>query len=184
MSEYEEPPEPTEAEINTYETAQAVKRAPTIQIVGLTAESVQVIVRETIESFYGLREQAREAVEKQVRETVQTTTVETAKEQISALVSKVLEEGFEEHDRYGNKKGQRITAQALIIEQLTAKVEGSYGQNAQTWAQKAASTVLGQTLETHFKADLERAKVAFKSQIDELLKGKLVESMKGALGLR
>jgi frataxin-like iron-binding protein CyaY len=160
-------------------------RTPTIQIVGLSAEAVKVIVRETIESFYRLREEAQEAVNKQVRETVEELTIETSKEQIAALVAKVLDDGFEEHDRYGNKQGKRVTAQALIIEQLTAKVGGdSYGRDTQTWAQKAAGTVLGHTLETHFKADLERAKVAFKSQIDELLKGKLVESMKSALGLR
>jgi hypothetical protein len=185
MSEYDEPPEPTETELDEHETAQAVKRTPSVRIEGLSADAVKVIVRETIESFYGLRETAQEAVTKQVRETVEEMTIGMAQEQIAALVTKVLDEGFEEHDRYGNKQGKRITAQALIIEQLTAKVGGdSYGRDTQTWAQKAAGTVLGHTFEKHFQADLDRAKVAFKAQIDELLKGKLVASLKDALGLR
>jgi hypothetical protein len=181
---YDDPPEPTESEMNEFETEQAIKQAPTVRIEGLSAESVAVIVREAVRANYRLDEKAGEMLKEAVDEQVEALLKEEARAQITALVAATLEAGFTEHDRYGQKTGKQMTAQALIIEQLTAKSSDGYQKPELTMAHRVAASVISDRFSKLFNDELERAKIAFRVQVDELLKAKLVESLKSALGLR
>jgi len=46
---YDEPPEPTDEEMVEHEQQQAVMRAPTVRIEGITAEAVQFIARDALQ---------------------------------------------------------------------------------------------------------------------------------------
>jgi len=184
MFEHDEPPEPTDEELDEHATQQAVMAEPTIRIDGLSAAAVEIIVRNVIESNYRLSEKASEAVDEEVRKVVRATIEQVSREKISELVASVLEEGFYETDRYGNTTSRRITAKSLILEQLSVRAADGYGKPAQTPAERIAREVLEARFTKEFGGELERAKSGFRAQVDELLKGKLVTSLKEALGLK
>lgn len=180
-----DPPEPTEEEMEEYDVEQAVMNAPTVSITGLTPESVQVIIRQTLRSSYNFEERAQEMLREMVKKAAESLLTEEATKQIRALVTAVLAEGFAEHTRYGEKTGERTTARELIIQQLTEKTSDNYGRGPQiSVAARIAETVIKERFAKEFDDELKRAKEAFRSQVDELLKGKLVTSLKEALGLK
>lgn len=169
--------------MDEYEVKQAVSSSPTVRIEGLTAESVAVIIRETVRANYRLDERAQEMMRDAVGQQVEALLRSEAKEQIAALVADTLEKGFAEHDRYGNASGKQITARSLILEQLTAKISNGYSQGESAHAQRIAASVISAEFEKSFKDDLKTIRDGFKSQVDDLLKGKIVTSLKEALGL-
>lgn len=55
MSEYDDPQEPTQEELDEHDAARAVRSAPTVRIEGLSADAVAHIVRTAISENYGFQ---------------------------------------------------------------------------------------------------------------------------------
>lgn len=184
MSEYDEPPEPTEAEERDYHLAEAVKTAPGITITGLSAAAVEIIIRETIENNHGLADRAQRYAEKLIDQKIKDLVSEEAKQLVAARINKILDEGWVKHDHFGNKAGELITVHSILAKELSQKSSERYGEPEYTTIQRLAKKAAAELLEKSFAAELAEAKAAFRAQVDELLKGKLVASLKEALGLK
>jgi uncharacterized protein (DUF2267 family) len=117
-----DPPEPSQEELDEFETQQAVKRAPTVAITGLTAESVQIIIEQAIQNNYSLRKKAdaavTEAVETVVREAIESKMDALMDEQLRPEVARILAEGWSKTNSYGEPVGQRLTLRDRIATYL------------------------------------------------------------------
>lgn len=184
MSEYDEPSEPTEAEEREHSMSQAVKSAPGITITGLTAEAVEIIVREAIENNYGLADRAQRYAEQQADKQIKNLISDEAKLLVTARINKILDEGWVKHDHFGNKAGELITVHSILAKELSQKSSDRYGEPEYTMIQRLAKKAASEVIDKAFAAELAEAKAAFRAQVDELLKGKLATSLKEALGLK
>ena len=125
MTEYDEPPDPTEEELAEHDTEQAVLNAPTVRIEGISAQAVAVILRAAIEENYGLREAAKSAVDDAVQaavlEAVGDTVRLVAAEYVRPLVVKVLEDGWQTTNQWGEPTGKRIQLADMLREEHEAE---------------------------------------------------------------
>jgi len=185
-----EPPEPTKAEYEDYERQEAAAAtAATLRIEGITPQAVKHIVREAVErsisADYDFTDRVKDMVRKRVAEQVDKLVQEIGREQISDAVRSALADGWQETSHYGEPTGKRITLRERLNEAFTKKYRPDYGDRTEsTTVEHAVRAAVAKALETEFAAELVQAKSAFRAQVDELLKGKLVASLKEALGLR
>jgi len=99
---------------------------------------------------------------------------------VEAEVRQVIEEGWQKTDDYGTPKGETLTLKHRVSEILNARTD-SYQR--ETRIEKMAREAIEKALDKVFKDEIEKARVAFRAQIDGVLQAKLRESLATSLGL-
>lgn len=119
------------------------------------------------------RERIERAVDRRAQETV-------AKE-VDDAVRRVIAEGWEELDRWGGR-GKRVSLAERVAGLLREKVD-NYGNNRSRY-----ESLMRDAVEEAFKRELapmlEQAKAEFKAALDDGIRQRLADALKGALGLR
>lgn len=180
MSMYEDPPEPTEEEINEHEARQAAMRSP-VKLEGLTIESVRVMIESLIEHRFGLREMAREAVDKAVQEIVKEALADKIDSVMDDIVrpeiARMVAEGWAKTDQWGHPQGQRVT----LTDRLRAYLDGDHYH-------KPLDSVFKAELEKQLKTEAGKAFTAalssLRAKVDEELNGRITKAFREALGMR
>lgn len=183
MSSYDEPPEPTDEELEEADMEQAVRNAPTVRIEGLTAEAVQVILREAIESNYRLREKAdaeiTKAIDRAVDRALKESIPRLADEHLRPRIAEMVEKGWPITNDYGEQKGTK-GFQQILREALFQK--DSY--SGQGYAFKVFREELDKALKGPLGEDLKKAQQMVREALDGDIMSRLRAAFKDGLGLK
>jgi len=186
VTEYDEPPEPTQAELDEHEERTAVENAPTVRIEGLTAKAVAVIVRAAIEENYGLRETAQEqvkaAVEEAIREAVDEGIKTIALEHVRPLVAEIVANGWPTTNNYGEATGKSRSLAEMLRESLFAK--DPYRSHEGPWAMRLMREELEKALKGPLGEEIKRAQAMVRKALDDEVMGKFRKALKDGLGLK
>lgn len=179
MSDYfEDPPEPTEEEMNQHEARLAVKRAPGVAITGLTAEAVQAIVESAIESNYQLQKKAEKAVGDAVVKAIEESLKRLTDEQLRPAIAAVIASGWQKTDHYGHPNGPPQSLSQRITEYLFGG--GSYDKPIE----RAFNAELDRQLKTEAGKAFTEALASLRGKVDAELNGRITNALRQALGLR
>lgn len=188
MSDYEDPPEPTQEEMDEHDAREAVLRAPTVRIEGLTPEAVAAIIRSSVEATvagnWNLSDQIDRAIDKAIEGRVSELTDGMIRERLSALIDSVIESGIPRFDSYNGREMSRTSLTELVQKQLTERSPDSYREKGITIAQEAVKRAVDKLFDKELNGLIDETKADFKRQADEVFKAKLVAGMREALGLR
>jgi flagellar biosynthesis/type III secretory pathway protein FliH len=180
-----DPPEPTDEEIQEYHTAQNAKPGGGIRIEGLSREDVHATISGVLRGLYALDEKIDEAITAAVAKKVSEVAEDVIEQRVTAAIDDALACGFPEFDRYSGKIKRRTSLRELIDELLTLKVS-EYGSRdlKNTLIVQAVERAVRAVIDKELEAEVAKARAAVKSQVDDVIKAKLGETLKSALGLR
>lgn len=108
----------------------------------------------------------------------------TIRQRITAAVDEVLATGWVVTDNYGNRKGDNVDLKGRISELLMKQESDGYNSPKRTVAEQIAKKIIEEAFHGSFKAEIERARVALRDQVDTLVQAKLTETLKASLGLK
>lgn len=185
MSEYDDPQEPTQEELDEHDAARAVRSAPTVRIEGLSADAVAHIVRTAISENYGLQETAKSAVDEAVHAAVAEAIGDAARlaaeEHVRPLVKKILDEGWQTTNQWGEPTGKRIQLADMLREELFKK--DTYNSKAGV-AYQLFKDELDKALKGPLKAELDKAQQMVRDLVSEEVMGRFRKALKDGLGLK
>lgn len=156
------------------------------------AKSVQdVAVQYTVPGEYieqrieqSVREVVRGAVEARVSDAVADAVGELVDEvgrkRIGAEVEKVLADGWQIVNNYGESAGGRKTLKDRIGEILNHK--DSY--SSRSWLDEFVKTAIGEAINKDLKKDIDAAREKFKSEVDSVLTGVIKKAIAGHFGVK
>jgi hypothetical protein len=127
-------------------------------------------------------QQIKVAIEESVTAAVQRI-VET---RLDAEINKIIDEGWEERGKWGEKTGNRFSLAQKVTEFLREKVD-SYGSSSRHGGIPRATRLMQKAVEDLFakelKGELEDAKKRVKQMVDAEVMARLSKTLKDALGL-
>jgi hypothetical protein len=176
----------------TEQVALAEREAPQ-ELVELRAsftkeQLLEIVAERAMERMFG--RYGNEGLDREVRKHVHAMVEAAAHAEIEKHVSaaigaateRLLADGFQQTDSYGNAKGERKTVGAFVLEYLQAKTD-SYGRgNARIY--EAADKLVQSYLEKHIAPELEKLKKRCAEALDTSVTGKIREAVIAGLGLR
>ena len=180
---YDDPPEPTEEEMDEHEQEQAVMRSP-VRIEGLTAEAVEVIVRRAVSDNYRIDEKVNAEIERQIDKAVKSLIKTAIQERAEAAVDRLIAEGFSEFDRYSGNVSKRTSVAEMIHKALSERSRGGYNEPEMSLAERSVHGAVAKVFDKALEAEIVKVKASFKQQADAVFQAKIVAGMKEALGLK
>lgn len=131
-----------------------------------------------------LESRIQDKVNDLVRTRFQAIADEIAEYRIGEEVERYITEGWARVSRWGDRTGEVQTLKTMIPKMLEEQVGGDYHHRERKRRVDAiAEKILTEAFSGALKEELARAQKAFRAQVDELLKAKLTESLRKALGL-
>lgn len=180
---YDDPPEPTEEEMEEHQQEQAVMAAP-VRIEGLTVEAVEVIVRRAVTDNYRINERVDDEIEKQINKAVSSLVKTAIQERAEAAVDALIAEGFAEFDSYSGQVRKRTSVSELINKAMTERSRGGYNEPEMSAAERAVGRAVAAVFDKALEAEIAKVKADFKKQADSVFQAKIVAGLKEAIGLR
>lgn len=181
---YEDPPEPTQEEIEEFEATKAAEDAP-VRIEGVTLGMIRATIAGILESRYTIQNRIDEVINREVAKRVSALFEGAVQERVTAAIDAAIAAGFPVFDRYSGRETARTSVVELVHKALTEKVgERGYDDNTGTAAERAVRTAVQKLFETELKAEVEKLKESFRKQADAVFQAKIVASLKEAIGLR
>lgn len=180
-----DPPEPTEEEMLAYEQEQALKRTPTVRIEGLTAESVEILVREAVRSYYHLDQHAKNEVDRQIKKAVHAAIGERllviADEIVRPVIAEIVREGWSQTDTWGNPTGKTLSLKQRVTEYL-------FGKSDRYSSERPIESIFREELKKGLASEageaLQKAIAELRKKVDEELSGRVIKAMRESLGLK
>lgn len=159
----------------------------TITITGLTADQVAgQVAREVMYGQDGyatpFKERIEAIVEERVRTWVDAEIEKLGGGAIEKAVAAVLAEGWQETNRYGEATGKRMTLKERIASMIVEPIGDYNGKGPRM--QKIAEDVLTKAIHSEFGKEIETGRARLRAAVDDVIKAKLTETLKSALGLR
>lgn len=142
----------------------------TYTVTGLNAEQVESFMLARISER--LEEQMRDKIEELVQERIDSFVNERLNETLNAIMTPILEKGWEETDRNGYGSSRNVTIQSKIKEYLNPR--DSYNRSP---VPNMIDKILGQII----KDEGEAVRKDFKNRAKELLDEGIIETVKAAL---
>lgn len=119
---------------------------------------------------------AEEAIRAHFDEAIKARIVET--------VDKVLAEGWQVTNQYGEARGPKVDLKARITELLTKPANDGFGGKAVTEIERQVKKAVDEGLAKELGKEVEAAKKSLRAQLDSAVNGKLAEAVKAAMGIR
>lgn len=154
-----------------------------ITVTGLDSQQVQDWILERLSEQ--LEESVKAKLEKMAETAVELRTCELvdklAHERIQKDIDAVLAEGWQKTDSWGNPMGKVTTLRERVRGFLDAK-EDDYHRTTRVekWLAESVKGALADAL----KVELEDAKKRLRESFDEVIKAKLHETLRTALGVK
>jgi aminopeptidase N len=181
----EYPEEPTDEELEAEESTTVAARDQPIEIKGLTAASVEGVILGALRGNWRLDERINEAIDNAVEKVIARLATETVQAKLSAIADAALAAGIVEYDTYSGKPTKRTSLAEYIQAQLKMKSNDSYSSDrGKTVLDKAVAAAITQVFDKDLKAEREAVAARFRQEADDLLKAKLVQSLRDAIGLK
>lgn len=109
---------------------------------------------------------------------------EAVNTEATARIQAILDEGWQETSTWGEKTGKRVTIREMIVEKLGEKVGQGYDRPGKSLIRHLVGEAVKGALGKELAAELEKAKNEIRDAVDGLIKEKLTETLRAALGLR
>lgn len=139
---------------------------------GYLDDMLEVEVRRLVAERIG------KAVDDAIKGEVEAQIREVTREHVEPLVSKVLEDGWQETDTWGDPKGKPFKASKLVRDLLTRKDRNS------SWSTSWAEDMIREIMKKDLKKDIDEVRAQIRKSIDSEVGALLQQSMKNALGLK
>lgn len=191
--EYIEQREQARVEEAAEQVALAERKAPD-ELVELRAsftrtQLLDIVAERAMERLFG-RYGSGEGLEREVRKHVHAMIETAAQAEIEKRVSatigeataKILAEGFQQTDSYGQPKGVHKSVAAFVLEYLQGKSD-SYGRGKER-IYEMADKLVSDYLQKHIAPELEKLKTRCVEALDASVSGKIREAVIAGLGLR
>jgi hypothetical protein len=131
-----------------------------------------------------LHRMVEKAVESRLEHMVMTTFERALDREIGERVTSILEDGWPVTSSYGEHTGKTVTVRELILKKLDTPVGDSYDRTRKSLVAHLVAQAVEGALGKELKAELERAKAEIRAAVDGLIKEKLTETLRAALGIR
>ena len=122
----------------------------------------------------------KDDIEQLVEKRLDDIFAELTKERTTAIIDRVLADGWQTFDEYGRATGERKTIASQALDVLNAK--DSYSRDT------ALERLIKQSVETAYRKEfapiVEDMKKQFRAQVDDLLQAKFAETLRSSLGLK
>lgn len=184
MSYEDGPPEPTDEEMDEYETKQSLDKNPTVKIEGLTASDVRAVIAGLVDGKYRLDETAREMIADKAQRAVDALTEEVARDAIRQAVDDTIASGVRRYHAYNGTVESTTTIAELVHKELTRSTKRSYNDPERTVVQDVVAETVKGIFTKELQNELEKLKQEFRAQADDVFKAKIVAALKDAIGLR
>lgn len=194
-SEYLERNEQARLDGDAEQVALAAREAPE-KLVELRAsfteaQLLDIIAERAIERLFG--RYGDSSMERDIRKHVHALVEQAAKAEIEKVVSasigeataKILAEGFQQTDSYGQPRGVHKSVGAFVLEYLQGKgEEHGYAYRDRMRVHAAADKLVSEYLQKHIEPELEKLKKRCVEALDSTVSGKIREAVIAGLGLR
>lgn len=180
MSWYDEPPEPTEEEINLhYGVQEAMENNGTVQLALPDWVIEKVVDHAAHLALAGMKDKAKQAVQDSVDEAVRAAAGEIVREKVEPIIDAQLKEGWPVTDSYGRPNG-RVTVESLVASELTK----ADNYDRESWINKQVKAQISKLVDAALKAELDAARAKLRAELDGVLKAKIAETIRDAVGLK
>ncbi len=191
MFDPQEPPEPSEDEMRVHDEESSAKQNDAIQISGLTVENVRHIMQGVLEQEkYNLKgiiaKQMKEEISAAVQKLVAGAMEDDIRAWIKAEVENEIQDGIKTFDSYTGKVKEVVPLGQYILALINSKeTRGDYQKREEgTFIGFLVKDTVKAQFQASFGKELEAAQKELRSQVDDMVKAKLAETLKSALGLR
>lgn len=133
-------------------------------------------------SEVGLEREVRKHVHAMIEAAARAEIEKRVSESIGEATAKILAEGFQPTDSYGQPKGVHKSVAAFVLEYLQAKPD-NYGNSKARIYETADKLVTGY-LEKHIAPELEKLRRRCVEALDTSVSGKIREAVIAGLGLK
>lgn len=158
-----------------------------VTIDGITGEQLLDTIAERLlcgsEYRDGIDERIDAAVTSRVTK-LALAGVETAiRDGVAEEVRAVIAAGWPTTNSYGEPTGKMTTLKERIVAVLTERQGSTYGNKNESLVEKVIREAVAGELGKALKAEMERAQAEIRASVDGLVKERLAETLRTALGL-
>jgi hypothetical protein len=118
-------------------------------------------------------------IDKRVSDTVSELVREIGRDQVDAQVRAILAEGWQKTDDYGQARGGRVSLRERVQEMF----HKADRYESRSMFERVIKEELDKALKGELGKELEAARAKIRSEVDQITRAKLNESLKAALGL-
>jgi hypothetical protein len=137
-------------------------------------------------AFNSMRYDLKREIDNQITAVAFTVVQDAAKgvacEPIENEVRRIIEEGWQQTDEYGRAVGKR-TLSSFVLNLFIAPMNDGYSSDKSTYVQKIAKKIVDEFVQKDLAAEMTKVREALKAQVDGIIAGKFVESLRSAVGL-
>jgi len=180
---YDEPPEPTEEEMMEHDAHQATTEHP-IEIKGLTSAHVDATVRGIVRSHYQLDERIERELDRAIEERVGALVERVTMERVVVAIDAAIAEGFDTFDKWNGRVTGHTSVKEIIHKALTEKTRDQHNRKDSTVVEEAVAKAVAELFAGELKGVMGELVTSFKKQADDVFKARIVEALKGAVGIR
>lgn len=155
-----------------------------------TAEISDAIAHRMMYGEDGVRARTESKIEALAAAEFEKTSRAAVDDEIRSQVGEQLASGFQRTDEWGQPRGERVTLAQLVASYMTERVRDplndSFRREAgeRTRAEWMIRDMIKHQLGQAFDEEIKRGQQAIRAAIDDIIKAKLAETLKSALGLR
>lgn len=135
------------------------------------------------EDYSYSQDRLQEAVDRAARELIDEKAPTIIEEMLRPKIEELLTNGWRKTNQYGEPKGTE-TLTEYIRGQLTIGAPDQYSRRQQSLAGQLLENTISAFIKQEMGPEIEKFKKALRSRLDDVLKGKVTEAMRQAVGLR
>src|SRR5687768_11012019 len=132
----------------------------------------------------GLQREIRRQVEAGIAKLTTRAFEEAVQRQVGERIQAILDAGWKQTNHYGEPTGTTVTVRELILEKLNTPVGDRYNGGTKPLVKHLVDEAVNQALRQQLGKELARAQEEIRAAVDGLIKEKLAETLRSALGLR
>lgn len=152
------------------------------QLLDIVAERAMERLFGRYGSGEGLEREVRKHVHAMIETAAQAEIEKRVSESIGEATAKILADGFQQTDSYGQPKGVHKSVAAFVLEYLQAKSD-SYGRGKER-IYETADTLVQEYLQKNIAPELEKLKKRCVEALDTSVSTKIREAVISGLGLK
>jgi polyribonucleotide nucleotidyltransferase len=151
--------------------------APELLDVQVTGKvDVAHITRGVVEE---IKKEMSRRIAREASSAVEEALLEGVKDHAKRAAEEVLSKGWQVADDYG-RNSRTVTVKDRVMEMLAEKPR----YDSKTPLQRAFDDALSGEVNKMVREEIEKARVAFRAQVDSILQTKLAETLRNSLGLK
>jgi hypothetical protein len=145
----------------------------------VNTERIEEAIKDEVCS--GLRDRLNEAIRGAIKSELSSALKDVVGESLRAEVDKLISEGWQQTNTWGEPQGEKQTLKALVTKHLTEDV-GDYNRRMKR-IEKVTYEAVDAALKNEFAGELKVARDLFRKHLDAGVAAKLRDAIASALGV-